>query len=214
MGKNIIRALVFIFAFAIAGYAIVQYGVLHASDAGLVSFKLQKPDFHLTPWVYVLYVHIVTAMLALIIGPFQIFLKKSQARRRQHRLMGYIYVISISASGIVGLYLSLFATGGWVAGLGFFGLDVLWVAATWTALRKIIAKDVQAHKEWMLRSYALTFAAVTLRIWLVPLTMLFGDFEAGYRVVAWFCWVPNLLVIEAVIRARKSKSTSPAASIN
>lgn len=214
MGKNIIRALVFIFAFAIAGYAIVQYGVLHASDAGLVSFKLQKPDFHLTPWVYVLYVHIVTAILALIIGPFQIFLKKSQARRRQHRLMGYIYVISISASGIVGLYLSLFATGGWVAGLGFFGLDVLWVAATWTALRKIIAKDVQAHKEWMLRSYALTFAAVTLRIWLVPLTMLFGDFEAGYRVVAWFCWVPNLLVIEAVIRARKSKSTSPAASIN
>ena len=214
MGKNIIRALVFIFAFAIAGYAIVQYGVLHASDAGLVSFKLQKPDFHLTPWVYVLYVHIVTAMLALIIGPFQIFLKKSQARRRQHRLMGYIYVISISASGIVGLYLSLFATGGWVAGLGFFGLDVLWVAATWTALRKIIAKDVQAHKEWMLRSYALTFAAVTLRIWLAPLTMLFGDFEAGYRVVAWFCWVPNLLVIEAVIRARKSKRTSPAASIN
>jgi uncharacterized membrane protein len=214
MGKNIIRALVFIFAFAIAGYVIVQYGVLRASDAGLVSFKLQKPDFHLTPWVYVLYVHIVTAMLALIIGPFQIFLKKSQARRRQHRLMGYIYVISISASGIVGLYLSLFATGGWVAGLGFFGLDVLWVAATWTALRKIIAKDVQAHKEWMLRSYALTFAAVTLRIWLVPLTMLFGDFEAGYRVVAWFCWVPNLLVIEAVIRARKSKRTSPAASIN
>ena len=72
MGKNIIRALVFIFAFAIAGYAIVQYGVLRASDAGLVSFKLQKPDFHLTPWVYVLYVHIVTAMLALVIGPFQI----------------------------------------------------------------------------------------------------------------------------------------------
>jgi uncharacterized membrane protein len=202
MGKKIIRALIFIFAFSIAGYVIVQYGVLRASDAGLVAFKLQKPNFHLTPWVYVLYAHIVTAMLALIIGPFQIFLKPSQARRRQHRQLGYVYIISITVSGIVSLYLSLFATGGWIAGLGFMGLDVLWVATTFTALRKIMVRDIQAHKAWMLRSYALTFAAVTLRIWLAPLVLLFGDFEAGYRVVAWFCWVPNLLVIEAVIRKK------------
>jgi uncharacterized membrane protein len=206
MGKKIIRTLVFIFAFAIAGYAVVQYGVFSASDAGLVSFKLQKPDFQLTPWVYVLYAHIVTAMLALIFGPFQIFLKKSKARVRQHRLLGYVYVISITVSGIVSLYLSLFATGGWIAGLSFFGLDVLWVATTWIALRKIMFKDIQAHKEWMLRSYALTFAAVTLRIWLAPVTLLFGEFEAGYRVVAWLCWVPNLLVIELVIRFTRLSS--------
>jgi uncharacterized membrane protein len=205
MGKKIIRALVFVFAFAIAGYAIVQYGIFSARDAGLVSFKLQKPDFHLTPWVYVLYAHIVTAMLALIIGPFQIFLKQSKARVRRHRLLGYVYVISITVSGLVSLYLSLFATGGWIAGLGFFGLDVLWVTTTWVALRKIMVKDIQAHKAWMLRSYALTFAAVTLRIWLGPLALLFGDFEAGYRVAAWLCWIPNLLVIEAVIRAGNSK---------
>jgi uncharacterized membrane protein len=213
MGNKIIRALVFTFAFAIAGYVIVQYGILSASSAGLVSFKLQKPDFHLSPWVYVLYVHIVTAMLALIIGPFQIFLKQSKTRVRMHRRLGYVYIISVTVSGIVSIYLSLFATGGWIAGLGFFGLDVLWVASTWIALRKIIAKNVQAHKAWMLRSYALTFAAVMLRIWLGPLVLIFGDFEAGYRVVAWLCWIPNLLVIEAVIRARVYKSSPPAASI-
>ncbi|OAB27460.1 hypothetical protein PMSD_23440 [Paenibacillus macquariensis subsp. defensor] len=213
MGIKIIRALIFIFAFSIAGYVIVQYGVLRASDAGLVALKLQKPDFHLAPWVYVLYVHIVTAMLALIIGPFQIFLKQSKARIRQHRLLGYVYIISITVSGMVSLYLSLFATGGWISGLGFLGLDVLWIATTWIALRKIMVKDVQAHKAWMLRSYALTFAAVTLRIWLTPLALLFGDFEAGYRVVAWLCWVPNLLVIEIVIRARAYKKKAPTASL-
>jgi uncharacterized membrane protein len=213
MWKKIIRALVFTFSFAIAGYVIVQYGILSASSAGLVSFKLQKPDFHLSPWVYVLYVHIVTAMLALIIGPFQIFLKQSKTRLRMHRRLGYVYIISVTVSGIVGLYLSLFATGGWIAGLGFFGLDVLWIASTWIALRKIIAKNVQAHKAWMLRSYALTFAAVMLRIWLGPLVLFFGDFEVGYRVVAWLCWIPNLLVIEAVIRARVFKSKPPTASI-
>lgn len=199
MGNKMIRALVLILAFSIAGYAIVQYGVLKASDAGLVSFKLQKPNFELKPWIYVLYIHIFTAIFALIIGPFQLFIKPTGARKRWHRLLGYGYVLSITVSGIVGVYLSLFATGGWIAGLGFMSLDVLWVATTLTATRKIMVKDIQAHKAWMLRSYALTFAAVTLRIWLAPLTLLFGDFEAGFRVVAWVCWIPNLLVIETVI---------------
>ncbi len=103
-------------------------------------------------------------------------------------------------SGIVNVYLSLFATGGWVSSLGFMSLDVLWVATTLTAVRKIIAKDVQAHRVWMLRSYALTFSAVTLRILLAPLAILLGDFEVAFRIVAWACWIPNLLVIEVVIR--------------
>ena len=199
MGNKMIRGLVFILAFAIAGYAIVQYGFLNASNAGLVSFKLQKPNFELEPWIYVLYIHIFTAIFALIIGPFQLFITPTNARKRWHRLFGYVYVFSIIVSGIVNVYLSIFATGGWIAGLGFMSLDVLWVATTLIAIRKIIAKDIQAHKEWMLRSYALTFAAVMLRIWLTPLIILFGDFEAGFRAVAWVCWIPNLLVIEAVI---------------
>ncbi|WP_338589603.1 DUF2306 domain-containing protein [Paenibacillus sp. Y5S-9] len=199
MGNKMIRSLVFILAFSIAGYAIVQYGVLKASDAGLVSFKLQKPNFELKPWIYVLYIHIVTAIFALIIGPFQLFMKPTNDRKRWHRLLGYGYVLSITVSGIVSVYLSLFATGGWIAGLGFMSLDVLWVATTLIATRKIMAKDIEAHKVWMLRSYALTFAAVTLRIWLAPLNLLLGDFEAAFRVVAWVCWIPNLLVIEAVI---------------
>jgi len=199
MTSKMIRALVFILAFSIAGYAMVQYGVLQASDAGLVSFKLQKPDFELQPWVYVLYIHIFTAIFALIIGPFQLFIKPTHARRRWHRLLGYGYVFSIVVSGIVSVYLSLFATGGWISGLGFMLLGVLWIATTLTATRKIMAKDIQAHKVWMLRSYALTFAAVTLRIWLAPLAFVLGDFEAAFRVVAWLCWIPNLLVIEAVI---------------
>ena len=205
MGKKIIQVLVFLLAFSIAGYGIVQYGVFKASDAGLVASKLLNPDFQLTPWVYVLYVHILTATLALVIGPFQLFIKPTKERRRLHRLLGYVYIISIVVSGIVSVYLSLFATGGWIAGLGFITLDVLWVAATITALRKILVKDIKAHKAWMLRSYALTFAAVTLRIWLAPMVLLFGDFEAGYRAVAWVCWVPNLLIIEAVIRRKAFK---------
>ncbi|MFB9330842.1 DUF2306 domain-containing protein [Paenibacillus aurantiacus] len=202
MGRKIILVLIFVFAFSIAGYAVVQYGFLGASNAGLVAFKLQKPDFEISPWVDVLYIHIVTALLALIIGPFQLFMKPTKDRRRRHKLLGYVYVSSVTVSGIVSTYLSFFATGGWIAGLGFMLLDVWWVATTLTAVRKITVHDLQAHKAWMLRSYSLTFAAVTLRLWLAPLVLIMGDFEAGYRIVAWVCWIPNLLVMEAVIRKK------------
>ncbi|MBK8802471.1 MAG: DUF2306 domain-containing protein [Fibrobacteres bacterium] len=56
------------------------------------------------------------------------------------------------------------------------------------------------HHQWMLRSYALTSAAITLRLWL-PLGMLAGlDFLAAYVVIAWLCWVPNLLVAEVLAK--------------
>ncbi|MBX2875107.1 MAG: DUF2306 domain-containing protein, partial [Saprospiraceae bacterium] len=66
-------------------------------------------------------------------------------------------------------------------------------------------RNIEAHREWMLRSYALTFAAVTLRLQL-PLYMSFLDidFLTSYRMVSWSCWVPNLLLIEWFIH-RQSK---------
>jgi len=212
MAKKIVRVFVVVFVLAIAFYAIVQYGFFRADQAGLVAFKLQKPDFHLAPWVYVLYVHIVTAVLALVIGPVQLFRKPSGASVKLHRVLGYWYVGTITVSGLVSVYLALYATGGWPAGLGFLSLDACWLASTWVALRKIMVKEVAAHKPWMLRSYALTFAAVTLRLWLAPLAVAFGDFETGYRLAAWLCWIPNLLVIEAAIRMRNAKQRPPTAS--
>lgn len=212
MGKNAVRVLIFLLAFSIGAYVVIQYGFFNPQDDGLVSKKLKNPDFHLEPWVYVLYVHIFTGVLALIIGPFQIFLTKVGTKKiRWHRYMGYLYVSSISISGLVNMYLSFFASGGWIAGLGFFTLDVLWVTFTWISLYKIGKKDLQAHREWMLRSYALTFAAVTLRLLLPLLLLLFhGNFILAYQIVAWMCWVVNLVVTEVLIRSRYKHKHSKA----
>ncbi|MFD0676377.1 MULTISPECIES: DUF2306 domain-containing protein [unclassified Paenibacillus] len=208
MGKSMIRALVIVLALAISAYALIQYGLYEPQKAGLVSTKLRNPDFHLNPWIYALYTHIVTAVLALVIGPFQLFLKpRSTKRLSRHRLLGFVYVGSITISGLVNLYLSLQATGGWVSALGFLLLDIVWVGATWISVFKILGNNAQAHKEWMLRSYALTFAAVTLRIWLPLLIVIYhGNFIQAYQVVAWLCWIPNLLFIEALIRLRPKRS--------
>ncbi|MFD0617017.1 DUF2306 domain-containing protein [Paenibacillus sp. GCM10027629] len=198
--------LVFLCAILIVLYTVIQYGFFDAKLAGLVQFKLQSPDFHVTPWVYFLYAHIVTGALALLIGPFQIFRKQRHAKSRDmHRCLGMVYVISIFISGIVNIYLSLYATAGWIAQTGFIALDLAWMFTTYMAVAKIMRQDLPTHRNWMLRSYALTFAAVTLRVYLGPLSLALGDFELAYRFTAWLCWVPNLVIIEMVIRSRSVK---------
>jgi len=69
-----------------------------------------------------------------------------------------------------------------------------------TGLRVIVRGDVVAHRRWMLRTFALTYAAVTLRLWLLALVPLLGDFPSAYMLVPFLCWVPNLLVAEWLLR--------------
>ncbi|MEQ9003518.1 MAG: DUF2306 domain-containing protein, partial [Pseudomonadales bacterium] len=57
--------------------------------------------------------------------------------------------------------------------------------------------DIDGHRRWMVRNFALTFAAVTLRLELGLLTGALGwSFDHAYLTVAWLCWVPNLVVAE------------------
>lgn len=204
MRKKVVHVSVFLLAFLIAAYAIIQYGFFSPRQAGLVSLKFSNPDFHFEPWVEILYVHIATGTLALLIGPFNLFLSaRDEKNRRRHRLLGYVYVGAITVSGLVNVYLSWYASGGWVASLGFATLDICWVLATWYSVVLISRADIQGHKRWMMRSYALTFAGVTLRLWLpILLVLCRGDFILAYQIVAWLCWMGNLLLIEWIIRQR------------
>jgi hypothetical protein len=58
----------------------------------------------------------------------------------------------------------------------------------------------------MIRNFSLTFAAVTLRIY-VPLSIALGiPFEQAYPAIAWLCWVPNLAVAEWALVPRITSS--------
>ena len=92
---------------------------------------------------------------------------------------------------------------------GFAALAVCWLHTAIRALVAILAGDVVAHRRWMVRNFALTFAAVTLRLYL-PAAMVSGvPFEAAYPAIAWLCWVPNLLAAEALFKPAK-KVAAPA----
>ena len=144
------------------------------------------------------YTHVFAAATALFIGPFQL---SASLRRRFgwiHRRSGRIYLLGVLIGGVSALYLSPFAFGGPVAKLGFSCLALLWLYTGLRALLAIRSGAVPEHRRWMVHNVSLTFAAVTLRIYL-PTAALFGfPFEASYPVIAWACWIPNLLLSEWV----------------
>ncbi|NMB89284.1 MAG: DUF2306 domain-containing protein [Chloroflexi bacterium] len=144
-------------------------------------------------------IHIVGGVLALGLGPFQ-FLSGLRARRPGvHRWMGRLYLLGILLGGSAGLYMSYFAYAGLAASLGFAALSVAWLFTGGMAYRTIRAGNSAAHRRWMVRNFALTFAAVTLRLEMAPWMALWGPTQS-YEVVAWSCWVPNLIIAEGILR--------------
>jgi uncharacterized membrane protein len=151
--------------------------------------------------------HVAGGGLALALGPFLI--GGPRARRARHRVLGKLYVTAVLLGGTGGLSLAPFSYGGWVTHLGFGALGIAWIGVTCAAWIRIRQGDVAGHRAWMTRSFLLTLAAVTLRIYL-PLAGLLGvSFETSYPFISWLCWVPNLLVAELLVR-RPGWSRSPA----
>ena len=154
-----------------------------------------------TLWHIAFKAHIFLGGLALITGWSQFSSKLRANKLSLHRLLGKIYVVSVFLSGVAGLYLAIYATGGIVSQMGFGLLAVLWLVTTVLAFVKIKALDIPKHQQWMIRSYALCFAAVTLRIYMPFMQAVLGmTFLESYLIVAWLCWVPNLAVAEIIIR--------------
>lgn len=146
--------------------------------------------------------HIVGGMLALGLGPFQFLRGLRTKQPALHRWLGRFYLLGILLGGTAGLYMATFAYTGPVAGFGFGALALLWLLTGALAYRAIRNGDVNTHRRWMIRNFALTFAAVTLRLQLPVLTTTFG-FDLGYMIVAWSCWAPNLLLVEWLLNRRQ-----------
>ena len=186
------KGLMVFLAFGVAAYAVVTYLF---TPLGSVVDPAMKQAFEGHP--VGIYTHIFAAALALALGPLQFSTRLRQRRPMLHRWLGRIYLgIGVLFGGTAGLYVAQFAYGGVVGQLGFGVLAALWLYTGARAYLAIRSGAIAVHRTWMVRNFALTFAAVTLRLYLGLSGVAGIEFSVAYPIIAWLCWVPNLAVAE------------------
>lgn len=148
------------------------------------------------------FAHIFASSIALALGPFQFSQKLRTSKVALHRGLGRVYLLSVFVGGVAGLYIARIAFGGLVSTAGFSLLAILWLFTGFRALQTIRQKNVALHRRWMIRNFALTFAAVTLRIYLGLFFAAGVPFDTFYPVLAWISWVPNILFAEWVLLSK------------
>lgn len=190
--------------FALLSFMIAAHGLSYLFGA-----EAPPPVDNNSAGMSVLMTHAGFAGAALLLGPLQFIDTIRRHAPTAHRWIGRIYVACCVAGGIVGAVLALGASSGAIAVSGFFFLAVAWLVTTAMGWRAAALKrDFAAHKNWMIRSFALTFAAVTLRLYLLPAMIM--DMADAYQYIAWLCWVPNLLIVETWIAMRARRALAPA----
>jgi uncharacterized membrane protein len=173
---------------------------------------LVNPDFR-SPFILNLFahfpaltpLHFIGGAIAIVSGAFQFVPTLRRKHIALHRLLGRCYVVAILCSGSAGFVLAINSVGGLYAQLGFGLMAIVWLITTIKAYLLIRQRQVQAHRQWMIRSYAVTLAGVTLRLYLGISVLLGIKFVEAYPVFAWLCWVPNLLIAELLVRFHYSK---------
>ena len=149
-----------------------------------------------------LLVHIAMGMVAILTGPVQLWLGLSDRYPALHKNLGFIYMAAVTVGAVAGYYLAFHTSGGVVFGSGLAGLATAWLVTTGLAFLAITRHLYEQHKEWMIRSYVVTFAFVIFRAFdtLIETRMPLVD---HIGISAWFCWSIPLLLNEAVLQGRK-----------
>jgi uncharacterized membrane protein len=203
-----------------AGWAIVLVAsVFFIVNSALPYLPYNKPRLtgagflpNFGPWILV---HIVAAMIALILGPFQFIPSIRKKYPRTHRFMGKTYLICIVIGACASLEMSvlkiMIGEKAAVFGMGLFMLGLVWLLTSGMAYWSARSRNFVQHREWMVRSFVVTCAFTTFRLSSRILTEKFGiDGNAAAELMAWACWSVPLIVAELFLQGSKIRKGNAA----
>ena len=167
-----------------------------------VAFLRIKQDVIDVPFYKIaFFTHVYTTMFVLIAGftQFSAYIRKHF--REFHRYSGWVYAFTVLfLAGPSGFYMGIYANGGIISQTAFCLLAVLWIYFTSMAIKSAVKRDFKSHRKYMIRSFALTLSAITLRAWKYVLVFVFEPRPMDvYQLVAWLGWIPNLIIAEIII---------------
>jgi uncharacterized membrane protein len=176
-----------------------------------VGFLQEKQGYlHLKVWKAAFYTHVFSSILTLLAGFTQFSSELLRKHRRLHKLFGSIYAWDILVINFpAALIMAYYANGHLPSKIAFLILDSLWFWFTLKAIIEVKKGNIKGHRDYMMRSYALTLSALTLRTWKIILTNTTGlPPETIYMIDAWLGFVPNLLFVECLIFRRNQLSAT------
>lgn len=158
---------------------------------------LQKSIFQ---WSF--YIHIISSWFVMVAGIIQFIPYILKNHPTIHRVAGKTYVLLVLfLAAPSGLGLALYANGGLSTKVGFTCQCIVWWFITFIAWQEIRHRNWLLHTQSMIRSYAVTLAAMSLRIGSYVMIYNFGTKPIEtYLTVTWLSWVGNLLIAEIFIR--------------
>lgn len=160
--------------------------------------RVAGPDLHasmaVNGWVFV--AHAASAAVALTVGCLQFVGALRRRRPGLHRWTGRLYVLSSLAGALSALWIAPDVASGKAATFGFSVLAAAWIYTTLTAWQLAVRGDFTAHRRWMIRSFALTFGAVTLRLQILAVLPFGLDYGDVSQILAYTAWIPNLATVE------------------
>ncbi len=194
--------------FLLAVSALVAKFLVHYA---LPYFAFDRAYFdYYWPHRFRLITHISGGIVALICGPFQFWTGLRAKAMGIHRWTGRLYLVGVlaGASG-AGMMAYFSQPRNFGISLGFMALAQLMCTAV--AYLAILRRQVPLHKEWMVRSYLITFGFVTFRLISdYPPGVHWGTFEDRAATVTWACWVVPLLGYEIIRATRRLMAVKPA----
>jgi hypothetical protein len=167
------------------------------------SYRIFWPNRY---WVLV---HFLGGSIALFCGLPQFSARLRGRYPAVHRWTGRLYLTGVIIGVASAWYMSFYSAFGWTMGVATFVLGVAWVATTAMAYVAVRRHQFQAHREWMIRSYVVTFAFVFFRLmYASPLFAATGTMLERVTALLWLSFVVPLLITEIVLQWRRSIGTS------
>ena len=155
-----------------------------------------------------LLLHVIGGLAALVVGVFQLWSGAFRQSMAVHPWTGRVYVAGIVLGAAGGITLGVTSAVYGVAwSVGIMGLAFAWLVTTGVAVHCIRRRNVTAHRQWMIRSYIVTFGFVTFRIFAdyLPYEALWGVPRPEMaNALIWSVWVVPLLIYQIYLQYKEA----------
>ena len=158
------------------------------------------PLFNISLYSFCFYTHIAAGILCITSVLIQFSQVILQKQTKLHIWSGRIYVfVVLLIAAPTGMFMSFFAKGSVMEKILFMLMAIIWLYTTVRGVETILKKNVKAHKQWMIRSYAMALTAVTFRIYHIVFHLLAWDHLANYEISLWISVLGNIAFAEVLI---------------